>query len=80
MFLIILYGIYPKKNSLHKKILFSLYLWMTLFFIPILFFSESGIKDTNINIRFHNILILRLIFVIVQEILFSISFMAKIKI
>lgn len=74
------YGIFPKKSSSHKKILISLYLWISLFLIPISFFSESGIKDNKILIIYHDILIFRLIFILNQEILFFISLLINIKI
>lgn len=80
IFFISLYGINPKKSNVDKKILFSLYLWIDFLLIPISFFSESGIKDAKVYIKFNDVLLLRLILVVIQELLFCISLVAKINI
>lgn len=73
-------SVYPKKNNTFRKSLSVLYIWIILFLIPLSFFTETGIKNEEMQNHYHQMLIYRLYILILQLLLFFISFITKIEI
>ena len=80
IFLISIIGILPYKGKSCKKIVVALYLWEGLFLFPISFYSNSGIKDTNLYVISNRILFSRLCLLVIQFLNFIVSLVMKINI